>query len=93
MKFENNFGDILKGYRKQAHVTQDKLAELVNMDRTYISMLERGVRYPSLDTAMKLSHALNLKCSDWISILEIKCHHGTISQPATHNAQHSGNQL
>lgn len=54
------FGKALQAKRKQIGITQERLAELCDFDPTYISLLERGLRNPSLITIANL--ARNLKC-------------------------------
>lgn len=41
-------------------LTQLKLAEKSDLDVTYISLLERGLRQPSLKTLIRLASALNV---------------------------------
>jgi transcriptional regulator with XRE-family HTH domain len=41
-------------------LTQEKLAEIAGFDRTYISLLERGIRNPSLVNIFRLANALNI---------------------------------
>lgn len=89
MTFDHHFGEILRFYRKLSKVTQDKLSEAIGMDRTYISMLERGKRFPSLDTVIKISHALNIKASDLIHDLEIKVTPEVHHVSYTHTVRHS----
>lgn len=40
-------GAKLRSYRLQKNISQEKFAELTELDRTYISGLERGKRNPS----------------------------------------------
>lgn len=54
------FGALLKERRSARRVSQEKLAELGDLDRSYISLLERGLRQPSLAVLLKLSIALDL---------------------------------
>lgn len=63
MTIEQIFGNILRTERKSAGLSQEALALRCNIDRTFISMLERGRRQPTLKTLFKLSDALNLKPS------------------------------
>jgi transcriptional regulator with XRE-family HTH domain len=44
------FGKVLSELRKNAGLSQEKLAELAGLDRTYISLLERGLRQPTITT-------------------------------------------
>jgi transcriptional regulator with XRE-family HTH domain len=54
-----NFGIILQNERKKKKLSQEKLAEMADLHRTYISDLERGVRNPTITTIFTLCKALN----------------------------------
>ena len=54
------FGAVLKTARVGAGVTQEKLAELADIDRTYPSLLERGRREPGLGVVIRLGEALQV---------------------------------
>jgi transcriptional regulator with XRE-family HTH domain len=54
------FGHTLRKYRKQEHLSQTILAQKAKLDRTYISMLERGVRKPSLEVVFSIAEALKI---------------------------------
>lgn len=51
-------GQALKKARLKKGVSQEKLAEIVGVDRTYISLLERGKRNPSALSIIAISKAL-----------------------------------
>lgn len=51
-------------------MSQEALAESSDLDRTFISMLERGVRQPSLNTIWSLSKALGTTPSEFIKAVE-----------------------
>ena len=55
------FGRTLRCARNRLGITQEKLAELANLDRAYPSLLERGLRTPTLTAYLDISAALNLK--------------------------------
>lgn len=55
------FGLNVKKYRKLKKMSQEKLAELTGLHRTYISALERGTRSISLKNIEKISLALEIK--------------------------------
>ena len=42
-------GDRFKQYREQSGLTQETLAEKVGLSPNYISAIERGVNFPSLE--------------------------------------------
>ena len=54
------FGQNLRRYRTAAGISQEDLAETVSLDRTYISLLERGQRNPSLQCMTNLADALKI---------------------------------
>lgn len=57
------FGSRLRTVRIDRQVSQEALAELADLDRTYISLLERGKRNPSLVCVSKLARALEVTLS------------------------------
>ena len=70
MKTEQAFGQTLRNFRKIANLSQERLAQESNLDRTYISLLERGLRQPTLSTIMQLSKALNMSSAAFVSAVE-----------------------
>ena len=55
-----NFGLNLKNLRKTKNLSQEELAHMCELDRTYISSIERGKRNLSLINIYKLSKALKI---------------------------------
>ena len=53
-------GNRIKEAREQAHLTQEDLAEIVGISPTHMSVIERGVKTPRLDTFVKIVNALKL---------------------------------
>lgn len=66
------FGIVLREIRLENNFSQEKLAEYCDLDRTYISLLERGLRQPTLTTLFKLSKALKIEPSQLIMKVEFK---------------------
>jgi len=64
------FGNILRELRGENNISQEKLAEYCDLDRTYISLLERGLRQPTITTIFKLAKALNISPSALIEKVE-----------------------
>jgi transcriptional regulator with XRE-family HTH domain len=50
----------LRRHRERLGLSQEKLADLCGLDRTEISLLECGLRFPRLDTLVKIARALKL---------------------------------
>lgn len=61
MKIEVAFAEVLKEARRESGISQDQLARMANLDRTFISLLERGLRQPSLKSIFQIASALNLE--------------------------------
>lgn len=61
------FGQVVRELRIENKLSQEKLAEYCDLDRTYISLLERGQRQPSITTIFKLSKALGILPSELIA--------------------------
>ena len=64
------FGKVLRELRDGNQFSQEKLAEYCDLDRTYISLLERGLRQPTITTIFKLAKALNISPSELIAKVE-----------------------
>jgi len=58
------FGSNLRRKREEKKLTQEKLAEKADLDPTYISGIERGVRNPSLLSIVRIAKALGTTASD-----------------------------
>ena len=53
----------VKSQRNFLGISQEELAERTSLDRTYISLLERGKRNPSLLTLIKVAQGLETSVS------------------------------
>jgi len=56
--------------RTRQGLSQEKLAELADLDRTFVSMIERGKRHPTLETAKSLAEALDVPLSTMVASAE-----------------------
>jgi transcriptional regulator with XRE-family HTH domain len=57
------FGRNVRKRREEIDLTQERLAEKANLDRTYISDIERGARNLSLSSIVRISKALGTTVS------------------------------
>ena len=65
------FGCVLAEQRKKkTKLSQEDLALECGLDRTYISLLERGQRQPSLKSLFAICSALKISPSEMLSIVE-----------------------
>jgi transcriptional regulator with XRE-family HTH domain len=67
---EKIFGEVLREFRLAKQFTQSELAEKSSLDRTFISLLERGSRQPTISTLFKLAAALDLSMVSIIQEVE-----------------------
>ncbi|MEQ4617505.1 MAG: helix-turn-helix transcriptional regulator [Corticimicrobacter sp.] len=64
------FGRVLKAHRMDSGLSQEELAHRAAIDRTFVSMLERGLRLPTLGVILALAHALNTSGAQLIAQVE-----------------------
>ena len=67
---KERFGILLKDLRTKKGYTQSALAIDCELDRTYISLLERGKRQPSLTTLFSIARVLGITPSSIVKELE-----------------------
>lgn len=60
MSLLHTFATNVKKYRLQQNLSQEKLAELPGLHRTYISSVEREQRNISIDNISKIATALKI---------------------------------
>ena len=65
-----NFGRNLARIRAEKSLSQDTLAEKADLDRTYVSGIERGVRNPGIKSVLRLARALGVSVGDLCNGLE-----------------------
>lgn len=63
-------GERIKKLRKEAGISQEKLAELAGLDRTYINGVENGRRNISIINMEKICIALEISLVDFFNFLE-----------------------
>jgi transcriptional regulator with XRE-family HTH domain len=60
VKPEQAFGLAVRELRHRRAISQERLALESHLDRTFISLLERGLRQPSLTTILQIAKALEV---------------------------------
>ena len=63
---EMSFGRVLQQLRRERGLSQEELGFQSGYHRTYISLLERGLKSPSLRTIFQLAEALEVDPSQMI---------------------------
>jgi transcriptional regulator with XRE-family HTH domain len=54
------FGRNVARLRNERGYSQDQLAEKADLDRTFVSGIERGLRNPGIKTVLQIARALNV---------------------------------
>jgi transcriptional regulator with XRE-family HTH domain len=67
---EKAFGQALREVREAQKMSQEQLAFDSEFDRTYISLLERGIRSPTIRSVVRLADVLGVKPSEIVSRME-----------------------
>ena len=58
------FGTVVRKQREALGISQEELAYRAGLHRTYISLIERGLRSASIETIFRLAKALGTTGSD-----------------------------
>jgi transcriptional regulator with XRE-family HTH domain len=64
------FGQVLREQRISRELSQEELALAADVDRTFVSQMERGIRQPTITTLIKLAGALGIQPSTLIIRME-----------------------
>ena len=63
-------GLAIRHKRVQIGISQEELAGMCGLHRTYIGSVERGERNIAIDNVIKIAQALNCKVSDMVIAAE-----------------------
>lgn len=64
------FGRVLRTVRREVGLTQEQLALAADIDRTFVSLIERGERQPTVRVLFKLAAALRVSAARLIQMTE-----------------------
>jgi transcriptional regulator with XRE-family HTH domain len=64
------FGRVLRSLRQEAGLTQEQLALAANVERNFVSLIERGINQPSIRIVFRLAEALEVSASTLILQVE-----------------------
>lgn len=70
MDINKKFGERIRDIRVSKNLSQEKLAEISSLHRTYISLVERGKRNICLSNIEKLSNALDCSLKDLFNFMD-----------------------
>lgn len=66
-KHRRLLGEAVRAKRKEAGISQEKLAEKADLSTVFISRIERGIESPSVDNVLKIARALGVKVRDLVA--------------------------
>lgn len=72
MDIKQVIGARIQKIRKMKGLTQDKLAENVNISPKYLSSVERGKENPTLNTLISLSESLKVNLDDFFDSIQLE---------------------
>jgi transcriptional regulator with XRE-family HTH domain len=64
------FGYVLREKRCARGISQEELSKRARVDRTFISLIERGMRQATLTTLFKLANALGIRAETLVVLTE-----------------------
>ncbi len=72
MDLKKMIGARIQNIRKSKGLTQDRLAEDVNISPKYLSSIERGRENPTLNTIIQLSDSLDVELEDFFESVKLE---------------------
>ena len=66
------FGEEIRKIRAEVGISQERLALEADVDRSFLSKMERGIRQPSLTVLLKLCRALEYSPDKLVSEVSSK---------------------
>ncbi len=72
MNIKKEFGEKIKRMRKKRNLTQEQLAEMIDISPRNLSGIEVGANFIKAETLEKILSALNTSMEDMFSSVEIK---------------------
>lgn len=80
-------GAALRDLRSRSGISQEGLALLAGLDRTYISGIERGTRNPTVASLERVCDALGCRISELLQVAELLAGMSIADTPRTFEAK------
>ena len=61
------FGRALRELRQQKEMSQEALAEAAGLDRSFVSLVERGIQSPNIVVLLKIAEVLKVSASNLVA--------------------------
>ena len=78
MHADNSLGDKIRQLRKEKGLTQEQLAEKLNIDNKHLSRIEKGIHKPTYHVILKLAEVLNINIYDFSEKTDLRKETDTI---------------
>ena len=72
MNIKSKIGMRIKELRGNKKISQEKLAEIADLDRTYVNSVENGKRNISIENIEKIAEALDVSIQEFFKDLKFK---------------------
>jgi len=72
MDIKQMIGARVKDIRTRKKLTQEQLAEQIDINPKYLSSIERGLENPTLNTLIKMSESLGVGLNEFFNQIEIE---------------------
>jgi transcriptional regulator with XRE-family HTH domain len=63
---KRDLGERIRARRKVLGISQERLAPISGVDRTFLAQVERGKRNPTLHNLLKLAHSLQMDIGELV---------------------------
>ncbi|MEN6546536.1 MAG: helix-turn-helix transcriptional regulator [Armatimonadia bacterium] len=85
------FGRVIRALRHEVGISQEELAERAGLHRTYISMVERGIKTPTVVTLVDLARAVGMQTGELMTLFdrEIAASEATAKNASRARGRHS----
>ncbi len=71
LSINEKIGIKIRLLRTKLKLSQEKLAELADMNKNSIGAIERGESKPAIDTLEKIANALNIELKELVDVSKI----------------------
>lgn len=75
------FGHVLRTLRKEAGLSQEQLSFEAEIERNFVSLIERGVNQPTIRVIFKLANALGTSPSRMLGLVEEELRAEVVTKP------------
>ena len=72
MEIEQAIGEELRACRQRKQISQEKLGFEASVHRTYVSLIELGIRSPTLAVLFRLCQALDVPPAEFVKKVELR---------------------